>query len=55
MKLRHAVIQDVSDWEVKLSDVFFKEDLTHQMQAPTSVEVTNACFIDVSMLCYDVY
>ena len=31
VKLRHAVIQDASDGEVKLGDVFFKEELTQQM------------------------
>ena len=48
VKLRHAKVQRVSsDGEVSLVDAFINDEITPQIHLPTSVEVTESCFVKV--------
>ena len=47
VKLRHAVIQHQENGLLKLTDVFFHEDQSLNIQTPVSATVSDACVVDV--------
>ena len=50
VKLRHAVIQYEDNGLLKLTDVFFREDPSLNIQTPVSAMISDACVVDVSYI-----